>query len=334
MGPRKATKKTREQKELNWGKFQELCGKYNKAIFVEGDNVSSLQMTKIRAALRKIGAELIMGKNTLLKASLAKFLTKPVEGDFDYEARKDTFKERPELEKFNGLLRGNTGIIFSNGGLSAIKEVLDSESRGAPAKAGAIAPCDVWIRAGPTGLDPKQTSFFQTLNIQTKINKSQVEIVQDKIVISAGTKVEASQAALLDKLKITPFAYKMEVKSVYDNGKLVDPKVLDIKSDQLLASFQKAVANITCASLGSGYIIKPALPHLIGNAFKNMVGVTYETEFTFKQAEALKSAASTVTAGPAAGGAGAGKAAEAAKEEVKEEEADFAVGGMFGEEEY
>jgi large subunit ribosomal protein LP0 len=122
-------------------------------------------MTKIRAALRKIGAELIMGKNTLLKASLARFLTKPVEGDFDYEARKDSFKERPQLEKFNALLRGNTGIIFSNGGLSAIKEVLDSESRGAPAKAGAIAPVDVWIRAGPTGLDPKQTSFFQTLNI-------------------------------------------------------------------------------------------------------------------------------------------------------------------------
>jgi ribosomal protein L10 len=123
MGPRKATKKTRESKEHNWEKFQELCTKYNKAIFVEGDNVSSLQMTKIRAALRKIGAELIMGKNTLLKASLARFMTKPVEGDFDYETRKDSFKERPELEKFNGLLKGNTGIIFSNGGLSAIKEV-------------------------------------------------------------------------------------------------------------------------------------------------------------------------------------------------------------------
>jgi len=62
-------------------------------------------------------------------------------------------------------LKGNTGIIFSNGDLSDIKKIIDSEKREAPAKNGAVAPDDVWIRAGPTGLDPKQTSFFQALNI-------------------------------------------------------------------------------------------------------------------------------------------------------------------------
>jgi len=117
-------------------------------------------MTKIRVELRKMDAKMLMGKNTLMRASLNKFLSKPEEGDDDYETRKDTFQERPELQQFVKLLRGNTGIIFTNGNLSAIKEVLDQEKRGAPAKAGSIAPEDVWIRTGPTGLDPKQTSFF------------------------------------------------------------------------------------------------------------------------------------------------------------------------------
>ena len=62
-------------------------------------------------------------------------------------------------------MRGNTGFIFTNGSLSKVKEVIESEQREAPAKVGIIAPDDVWIRAGSTGLDPKQTSFFQTLNI-------------------------------------------------------------------------------------------------------------------------------------------------------------------------
>lgn len=61
------------------------------------------------------------------------------------------------------LLKGNTGIIFSNGDLSEIKKIIDANAREAPAKVGAIAPDEVWIRAGPTGLDPKQTSFFQQL---------------------------------------------------------------------------------------------------------------------------------------------------------------------------
>jgi len=70
------------------------------------------------------------------------------------------------------LLKGNTGVIFSNGDLSEIKKILDDEAREAPAKVGAIAPAEVWIKGGSTGLDPKQTSFFQQLNIPTKIVKT------------------------------------------------------------------------------------------------------------------------------------------------------------------
>ena len=65
------------------------------------------------------------------------------------------------------------------------------------------------VPTGPTGLDPKQTGFFQTLQIQTKIVKSQIEIIAEKQVVFKDTKVDQTQAALLDKLKIYPFEYKM-----------------------------------------------------------------------------------------------------------------------------
>jgi large subunit ribosomal protein LP0 len=107
-----------------------------------------------------------------MKAALGYKMKQPEEADEDYEERKDNWKECAELEKIANLLKGNTGIIFSNGDLSEIKKVLDDEAREAPAKVGAVAPDEVWIRAGSTGLDPKQTSFFQQLNIQTKIVKT------------------------------------------------------------------------------------------------------------------------------------------------------------------
>lgn len=119
-----------------------------------------------------------------MKAALNKKMTKPIETDEDYNERKDSFIECPELEKIVTLLRGNTGIIFTNGDLAEVKKIIDDESREAPAKVGAIAPDEVWIRAGPTGLDPKQTSFFQQLTIQTKIVKTQIEIVADKKIIT------------------------------------------------------------------------------------------------------------------------------------------------------
>jgi len=68
---------------------------------------------------------MIMGKNTLMKAALNHKMKKPEEGDEDYDERKDTFKACPELEKLVNLLKGNTGLIFSNGDLSDIKKVID-----------------------------------------------------------------------------------------------------------------------------------------------------------------------------------------------------------------
>jgi ribosomal protein L10 len=60
-----------------------------------------------------------------MKAALNHKMRKPEEGDEDYETRKETWKECDELEKIVNLLKGNTGIIFSNGDLSDIKKILD-----------------------------------------------------------------------------------------------------------------------------------------------------------------------------------------------------------------
>jgi large subunit ribosomal protein LP0 len=113
-------------------------------------------------------------------------MRQPEEGDKDFEERKDAWKKCDELDAMVKLLKGNTGVIFTNGDLAEVKAVLDKEEREAPAKVGAIAPVDVWIKAGSTGLDPKQTSFFQQLNIPTKIVKTQIEIVAEKKIISCG----------------------------------------------------------------------------------------------------------------------------------------------------
>jgi len=66
-----------------------------------------------------------MGKNTLMKAALNHKMTKPVEDHEDFEERKGNWRECPELEKIVNLLKGNTGLIFSNGDLSDIKKIID-----------------------------------------------------------------------------------------------------------------------------------------------------------------------------------------------------------------
>jgi len=319
----------RLKKEAYWRRLQSVAFKYKNVLFIDADNVSSLQICKIRNKLRAIDAYMIMGKNTLMKTCLTASKAKPEEDDSDYEERKDEWYENPNIDRIITQLRGNINLIFSNGDLGEVKAVLDEEVRPSPAKPGMIAPDNVSIPAGPTGLDPKQTSFFQNLQIQTKIVKAQIDIVAEKQVIFKGEKIGATEAQLLDKLKIYPFEYKMEVRKVLQNGSMFDAAVLELDDEAILGKFKAAAKIQTQLALGLGVPTKASVPHSILNAFKNLVAVSAASEWSFPQATAILEAAKNA---PAAG-AGPAAATDAApvKEEKKEEEETVDMGGLFGD---
>lgn len=262
---------------------------------------------------------MLMGKNTLLKKALGDWIE-------ENESSPKVAAAKLVISEMNL----NTGLIFTNGDLTEVKAILDSQKREAPARIGAIAPSSVTIPAGGTGLDPKQTGFFQALKIQTKIVKGAVEIVNPVTVINEDDKITPGQAALLDKLKIRPFEYKMHIKAFMENGKRYDAKVLSITHDSILDSFKGAAQQLTGLSLGSGYITSAAAPHLVLNAFKNLAAVSFSSGYSFPQAEKMKSAAASGPAPVAAAGGKAEAKVEAAKEE-SEEEADVDMGGLFGD---
>lgn len=304
----------RIKKEKYWNRLQHIATTYKNACFIDANNVSSKQICLIRAKLRAIGAVMVMGKNTLMKAALS---------DANTQA------PNANIELILPQLKGNINIIFTNGDLGEIKDVLDSEVRPSPAKAGMIAPNPVTIPAGATGLDPKQTSFFQKLNIQTKIVKAQIEIVTSKQVIETGDKIDGTQALLLDKLKIYPFSYKMNITKILQDGSIFDAKVLSLNTETILAKFKNAAKLQAQVSLATGFPTQASAPHSLLSAFKNMVAVAAETGYEFPQASAYLKAAKNA---PAAGAATATASKDAAPvEEKKEEPEDVDMGGLFGD---
>lgn len=82
----------------------------------------------------------------------------------------------------------------------------------APAKAGGIAPIDVFVAPQNTGLGPEKTSFFQALSIATKISKGTIEILSEVHLIKKNDKVGFSEAALLQMLKVFPFSYGLRIR--------------------------------------------------------------------------------------------------------------------------
>lgn len=308
-----------ERKAEYFDRMKEMLSTYTKCFVVEVDNVGSNQLQKTRIGLRGKG-EILMGKNTMMRKILKEFV-----------------EENPDApqEALIEVLRGNVGFVFTNGDLGDVRNVLEENVRPAPARVGATAPSNVIVPKGPTGCDPGQTAFFQTLQIATKITRGQIEIVNDIQLIDEGDKVTASQAALLQKLEISPFTYGLKLKSVYDNGSLFDAKVLDITDDVLAAKFGEALKTLASLSLAIGYPTQASVPHSIANAFKVILSVTIGLDnYTFDKAETykeyLKDPSKFAGSGGGGGGGGGAAAEEAAEEEPEEEEMEAPAVDMFG----
>jgi len=243
----------------------------NKSIFIVGvDNVSSQQMHEIRLALRG-EAVVLMGKNTMVRRAIKGFIT-----------------DSPEYERLLPFVKGNIGFVFTNADLKTIRDKILHNKVAAPARAGAVAPADVYIPAGNTGMEPGKTSFFQALGVPTKIARGTIEITSDLKLVDAGTKVGASEATLLNMLNISPFTYGMGISQVYDQGNTFPPSVLDIEESQLLKAFSSAITTIACISLAANFPTLPSVIHSVVNSYKRVLAIAVETEYSWPEIDELK----------------------------------------------
>lgn len=309
------TKVSKAEKKIAYDqKLCQLLDEYTQVLVAVADNVGSNQLQNIRKGLRG-DSVVLMGKNTMMKRSVR------------VHAEKTGNKAILNLIP---LLVGNVGLIFTKGDLKEVSEEVAKYKVGAPARVGLVAPVDVVVPPGNTGLDPSQTSFFQVLNIPTKINKGTVEIITPVELIRKGEKVGSSEAALLAKLGIRPFSYGLVVISVYDNGSVFSPEVLDLTEDDLIVKFALGVSQVTALCLAVSYPTLAAAPHMFVNAYKNVLAIAVETEYSFPLADKVKEyledpskfAVAAVPVAAADSGAAAPAAAEEKKEEPPEESDD------------
>merc|ERR1712025_950134 len=297
-------------------KLTTLLDEYPKCFIVGADNVGSKQMQEIRIALRG-KAIVLMGKNTMMRKAIRGHLEK-----------------NPDLERLLPFIKMNVGFVFTKEDLIEVRDMLLANKVRAPAKAGALAPLDVVVPAQNTGMGPEKPSFFQTLQIPTKISRGTIEILNDVLLLKPGDKVGASEATLLNMLNISPFTYGLVIEQVYDSGTIFEPSILDITDDDLRKRFLEGVVNLACVSLAIGYPTLASIPHVVINGFKNLLAVAAVTDIEFKEAETVKEyfkdPSKFVSAAPVAAAAVEEKKEEAKKVESEEESEDDDMGfGLF-----
>jgi large subunit ribosomal protein LP0 len=320
QGPPKSKRKIR--KESLKSKLDKLLNEYKNVLICGVDNVGSNQMQKVRIALRG-KAVVLMGKNTIFRKVIREHIA-----------------NNPRLEALLPHVWGNIGFVFTNDkDLKSIRDAVLKNKVPAAAKSGTVAPIDVYVPPGPTGLDPGQTSFFQALNIATKIARGSIEIMNTVHLIKKGDKVTLSHVALLSKLNIQPFFYGIQVTKIYEDGAVFNSDVLDLAPADLYAKFFNGVRKIAAISLAIGYPTIASVPTILGNGFRKILAISMATDYDFAEAKAFKQLMASGALAAASAPAEKKETKEAAKPKVEEKPKEVAppeddgdvgmAGGLF-----
>ena len=315
--------------------FLDAFTRFDQAIVVGLINISTEQIIKTRMSLRTENGIILIGKNTIAKLAI-RILTTPDDPNADYFPYQQKYGKRPQLAALLPHVVGKIGFVFCEKSYVDVRPMIEKESVRMPAKAGALAPSDVWIMAGPTSIDPGRIGDFQRLGISTKTAKLAIEIIKDFKLCSKGDIVSETVAAMCKMLNIIPFQYAMALELVYLNGHIIPQEVIQINPSDVDEAIARNLQAVAALSLEAGLPNALSVPHMIMGAFKNVLALGLAADLKF---EALEKALSSQASAPAPGQAQAGGAkdtgakAAAPKEEVKEEEpedVDMDMGDLFG----
>ena len=171
------------------------------------------------------------------------------------------------LEKLKEFIQGSNAYIFTNYNPFKLALLLEKSKVKAPARAGDVAPEDIVVPAGNTGLPPGPIiSQLNALGIPTRIESGSVWVSKDTVVAKKGTVINENLASILSKLGIKPLELGLSLKAVYDDGMVITGEELMLNLDEYKETIGEAYAQALNLAINAAYPMPETIEILLQKA--------------------------------------------------------------------
>ena len=107
-------------------------------------NISTTQITKTRNKINARGGTLIIGKNKIAIKAI-QVLTEDIPKTSTLYQYSQGVTKKPQLKNLIPYMVSKQGFVFSDDSYLDLKPILEEEIEKSVAKAGQIAPCEIWL---------------------------------------------------------------------------------------------------------------------------------------------------------------------------------------------
>ena len=158
------------------------------------------------------------------------------------------------VEQLTEYVAGQVALIGTNDNPFGLYQQLEASKTPAPINAGEVAPNDVVIPEGDTGVDPGPfVGDLQTVGAAARIQDGSIMVTEDSTVLEEGEVVDDDLANVLAELGIEPKEVGLDLKGVYSDGVLFEPDELAIDVDEYRADVESAAAAARNLSVNAAY---------------------------------------------------------------------------------
>ena len=206
---------------------------FNSVGVVGVTGIPSRQLQAMRRDLHG-SADLRMSRNTLMTRAL--------------EAVGDG------VDELTDTVAGQVALIGTNDNPFGLYKQLEASKTPAPINAGEVAPNDILIPEGDTGVDPGPfVGELQTVGAAARIMDGSIVVTEDSMVLEEGEVVDEDLANVLTELGIEPKEVGLDLKGVYSEGVRFEPDELAIDVDEYRADVESAAAAARNLSVNAAY---------------------------------------------------------------------------------
>jgi large subunit ribosomal protein L10 len=257
-------KKYPKKKQLMYQELQELPKKYNVVALSKMNKVRATQLMTLRKKFHdQINIKII--KNKVAQRAFEKV------------------SNIPGIEDLSKELEGQCALMFTD--LSPFKlNLIFSENKVfLPAKGGDIAPKDITIPAGNTGIPPGPVlSEFKEAKVQTKIDQGSIAVTKDTKVAKSGDVISQKLASLMSKLDIKPIEAGVLVNYAISEGLQFREKDLTLDVKEYVEELQLSYSSALNLAIELIYFAPETISSILSLAYQKSLNVALKAGYVSK----------------------------------------------------
>jgi len=242
---------TREEKEQKVEFFKQRIEDNPVVGILDMNNLPSKQLQQIKKDMKDF-SDIKMSRKTLINIAI----------------------DQSDKEGINQLEEENKAVqpafIFSEKDPFQLYQLIKENKTSAAADGGEVAPNDIEIPEGDTGIGPgPMLGKLQGAGAQVQVEDGSIHVQKPAVLVEKGEVITEDDAEILNQMGIEPLEIGLDLDVAYSAGDLFRSEDLDIDTEEYKEDIESAAAAAFNLAVNAGIVNEISAPALLREAVRN-----------------------------------------------------------------